>query len=694
MPGFPVGGAGEEGYIPGATIRSGPMKRLFLLVLVALIPVAAVAQKRPMTTDDGLRLHGLSSGLMTPDGTGVLYGVSDLDWDENKRETTYFWIPADSGEAYAYLGKEGGSDPKFSPDGRLLVFKRTVDKKSQLFLMRTTGGEARQLTRHDESVGSYAWLPDSDALVFVADWARPRDEQKEYENGDDGIFVDEGPNGQTAARWQSLYRANVPEGKIARLTRDSLRIGSPAVAPDGRSLAFTVRRENRRNDGWKSEIFGFTFADSSLVRLTRNGAPEGSLEWAPDSRHLAFTAPDTADWDLRNEKIWILDTESGEIGMVSGGFTGNVGTYAFTPDGGSILFNGLLRTNSNLYRLVLDSGEVTALTDVVGTLSVRDFSRDRTRMVYEFSSVTEPPDLFTSSTVSLAPRRLTDLNPMVRDSLVLATAETIRWTSTDGLEVEGMLLTPPRAGGAMPLLLHIHGGPAGVFTNRFSYSAHVWAGLGYLQLMPNVRGSSGYDDALLRGNMNDIGGGDFQDLMTGVDRLAADGLADSTRMAVRGWSYGGILGGWTITQTGRFAAASVGAMVSDWTSEYGPGFNHDVTRWYIGGTPWSNPDEWRYRSALTHAPDVTTPTLILHGIADPTDTEPQSMSFFTALKDLGKEVRYIRFPRELHGFREPRHQRMRDIEEIRWIHEHVTGVEWTPWPAPKAKAAKDGDARE
>lgn len=668
------------------------MKRLFLFVLATAVVLPAAAQKRPMTTDDGLRMRGLSTALITPEGAGVLYGVSDLKWDENKRETTYYYIPADSGEAYAYLAKEGGSDLKLSPDGRFLALKRTVDKKSQLFVLRTEGGEARQLTKHDVSVGSYDWLPGSDALVFVADWARSKEAQKEFEKGNDGIFVDEGPNGQKEARWQSLYHVALPEGKIRRLTRDSLRIGSPSVAPDGRSVAFTVRRENRRNDTWKSEIYRFTIEDSSLVRLTKNGAPEGSIEWAPDSRRLAFMAPDTADWDLRNDKIWILDTATGDIRRVSDGFTGNIRRYAFTPDGGSILFNGQYRTNSNLYRLSLDSGEVTALTDVEGTLSVMDFSRDRTRMVYQYSSVTQSPDLFSSPTVSLSPRRLTDLNPMIRDSLLLADAKTIRWKSADGREIEGLLLTPPDPTRA--LLLHIHGGPAGVFTNRFSYSAHVWAGLGYIQLMPNVRGSSGYDDALLRGNMRDIGGGDFQDLMTGVDLLVDQGLVDSTRMAVRGWSYGGILGGWTITQTGRFAAASVGAMVSDWTSEYGPGFNHDVTRWYIGGKPWTNPDEWRYRSALTHAKNVTTPTLILHGIADPTDTEPQSMSFFTALKDMGKEVRYIRFPRELHGFREPRHQRMRDVEEIRWIHEHVTGSKWAPWPPPKSKKAEDEKAGE
>ncbi len=167
------------------------------------------------------------------------------------------------------------------------------------------------------------------------------------------------------------------------------------------------------------------------------------------------------------------------------------------------------------------------------------------------------------------------------------------------------------------------------------------------------------------------------------------GYADPDRLALRGWSYGGILGGWTITQTDRFKAASVGAMVSDWVSEYGPGFNHDVRLWYIGGTPWDNAEAWRQKSALTHVANVTTPTIIFHGINDTTDTEPQSMMFFAALKDMGKEVRYIRFPREPHGFREPRHQRTRDIEEIRWMQKYVFGEEWTPWEREEEKEEEE-----
>jgi dipeptidyl aminopeptidase/acylaminoacyl peptidase len=287
------------------------------------------------------------------------------------------------------------------------------------------------------------------------------------------------------------------------------------------------------------------------------------------------------------------------------------------------------------------------------------------------------------------PVRLTDANPGFADTFALADMRVVRWRSTDGTEIEGLLHLPIGYvdGARVPLVLNIHGGPAGSWRNSFRASYHIYAGLGYASLSPNVR-SSGYTDRLREGNTvargDGIGMGDYQDLMTGVDALIEQGIADADRLALRGWSYGGILGGWTITQTDRFKAASIGAGVYDWTSEYGPGFNNDVRLWHIGGTPWDNPEGYRRQSALTHVANVTTPTLLLHGMEDTTDTEQQSMMFFTALKDIGKApARYIKFPREPHGFREPRHQRTRDIEEIRWMQKHVLGEDWTPWVRPE-----------
>ena len=656
------------------------MRKLTLLIAFVLAVPVAGQEQRAMTTDDGLDMVRVGDAMISPDGSWVLFSKSELNWEENERETTWWRVSAEGGEPYRYIGDDGGGNFQFSPDGSRLAFIRSVDDESQLFLLPTTGGEAVQLTEHETSISSYAWSEDGSKIIFVAPEPRADEEEKAREAGYDAIFVDEGPNGQQSGNWNNLWLIEVESGVERRLTDNDHRIGSFSVAPSGDRILFTSRTENRRNQQNRSEIQLLEVATGTMLQLTDNSAPEGRLSWAPDGSSFAYTARTDGEWELLLDKIWVMDLDGGSRRIVSGEFDGNIGNFVWAPDASAILFSGLHGTNNNLYRINLGSDSVEQITSSVGSLAPSSFSRDRAKMAYVFQDFDTPADIWVGLTDGTDAVRLTDVNPTITEEIVLGQGEVIRWESRDGTEIEGILMLPAEyQSGPLPLLLHIHGGPAGVFRNSFSASNHVWAGLGYAQLFPNVRGSSGYDDDLLRGNLYDIGSGDYEDLMTGVDELISRGIADPNKLGLRGWSYGGILGGWTITQTDRFKGASVGAMVSDWTSEYGPGFNHDVRLWYIGGTPWDNPDEWRERSALTHVANVTTPTLILHGINDRTDTEPQSMMFFQALKDQGKITRYIRFPREPHGFREPRHQRTRDVEEIRWIQKHVRNIEWTPW---------------
>jgi len=673
-------------------MHTRPLLAGFSLLILSSSPAAAqTGAKRAMTTDDGLDMVGVGQATISPDGSWVLYSRSELDWEENERKTTWWRADVQGGEPYRFIGEEGGSSFTFSPDGAWLAFTRPVDGKAQLFVMRTTGGEAVKLSDHETAVRAFEWAGGGDALVFSADEPRDEELEKRRKAGEDAIIVDEGPNGVDDGAWSNLWWLDVDSGEERRLTGVDHRIGDFAVSPDGERIAFTARFENRRNQSNLSEIFLLDVGSGSITRLTHNEAPEGRLQWAPDGRRISYEAPDDQRWELRQDKLWILDVESGTHRMASGSFDGSIRNYAWEPGGRSILFGGLHRTDTNLFRLDLASASVTRVTSAHGQLSPSSFSKDRTRMAYTFEDFDTPPDVWVGGTDGSETRRLTEANPWIEEQIALARSEIVHWKSRDGLDVEGILVLPAGyESGRLPFLLNIHGGPAGVFTNSFSSRYHVWAGLGYAQLLPNVRGSSGYSDELLRGNMGDIGGGDFDDLMTGVDYVVQRGVADPDSLAVRGWSYGGILGGWTVTQTDRFKAASLGAMVSDWTSEYGPGFNHDVRLWYIGGTPWENADAWREKSALSHVAEVSTPTLLLHGMNDRTDTEPQSMMFFQALKDRGKEVRYLRFPREPHGFREPRHQRTRDVEEIRWIQKYVRGIEWTPWerPAEDKKAEK------
>lgn len=670
-----------------------------IFVLMAALLNGEEKSLRPMTVDDSLNIVRVGNVLLTPDGQWVFFSKTELDWKKNKYATKYYLISSSGKEAeFQYIGEDGGSAFQFSPDGKYLSLKRTVDENSQIFLMRTAGGEAVQLTKHKNSIDDYKWTQDSSMIFFSANEPRSEEDEKKFKAGYDSIFVDEGPNGQTAGRWKNLWVYDIKNKKETKLTDEEFILDDFDISPDGKLVLFTARTSNRRNDRYKSEIFLFDIAAKEKIQMTENNVPEGGIKWAPDVKKFAYLTVDGKEWLNRNTKIFVMDINTKKYHLLSREFEGSIRDITWTPDSKYLFFNGQQKTNSNLYKIELTTGKYEQITNRTGTIRVHAFSRDRSKFLYTFSDYKTPDDLYIDNTVSSNPQRLTDVNPWFEKDILKASMKIVQWKSKNDFEIEGLLHLPPgfKQEDPPPLILNIHGGPAGCFVNSFRPHYHIYAGLGYASLSPNVRGSSGYTDKLREGNTikagDGIGSGDYWDLINGINFVISKGYADPDRLALRGWSYGGILGGWTITQTDRFKAASIGAGVYDWTSEYGPGFNYDVRLWHIGGTPWDNPEGYRRQSAFTYVKNVKTPTLLIHGMRDTTDTESQSMLFFTALKDIGKvPVRYIRVPREPHGFREPRHQRTRDIEEIKWMQKYVQGTDWTPWVRPEEKKSEENE---
>ncbi len=655
----------------------------FFLILLIIIPIYAQEPNlRPMTVDDALNMVRLGNIQMSPDGKWVFFSKSELDWGENKRTTKYFMVPAIGGKAKQFIGKEGGSSFQFSPDGKYLSFKRAVDKNSQVFMMSLNGGEAFQLTHHKNSVESYKWSPDANKIFFTAEEPLGEEEKKEYDLGDDAVFIFEGPNGREEAHWQNLWIFDISTKKEKRLTNEELIINEFDISPDGKRILFAATKQDTDNYFYLSELYLIDVRDPKLVRLTNNKSPEGRILWAPDGKTFVFHAPSDKGNDLTHGYLWIMNPETGEKRKLKKPNQGDMSGLTWTPDGEKLLFNETRRTDLNLYRLDIATEKITAVTNIKGSLRARAYSKDRTKMVYSYSDFNTPPDLYVSPLSKIKPIRLTEANPWINEEIQLADCKVVRWKSKDKMEIEGVLYIPGnlKKETKLPLIVTIHGGPPGHFANRFRAGFHVFTGLGYASFGPNIRGSSSYGDDLLCALQGDVGGGEFDDVMSGVDYLIERGIADPERLGVRGWSWGGILGSWVITQTDRFKAASLGAMVGSWTAESGPGLFWDLKDHYIEGTHWTNPKEWRRVSSLWYVKNVTTPTLLLHGERDMVSTSNQAMMFFYAIKEIGKApVRYIKFPREPHGFREPRHQRRCDIEEIRWLQKYIRGIEWEPW---------------
>jgi dipeptidyl aminopeptidase/acylaminoacyl peptidase len=676
--------------------------------LVSVISIGSIhgQPRRPMTIDDVLNLVQLSAPRISPDGARIIYTVSELGkWKDNKRVTSIWMANADGSNARKFLAHEKDRSAAWSPDGRTIAFLSTRgagastgrpggegDDDPQIWTIATDGGEPQKLTDHKGAIRSFEWTRDGASIVFVAERGKNESERTAEKAGDDAIYVDEGANGQERSDFSEIWRIDVAEKREQAITHDDrLLIEGLRVSPDAKQIAVTYRRENTRNGQFHAEVAVVDAATGALTDVTHNNAPEQNVQWSPDGRTLSYLAPSDTSWELAEAKLWLVDMSAASASRTPrrllGDFNGSVRQYAWAPDGRSIVFGAQSRARGAAYRVAVPGGAVTTIAGGEWSGAVESISADGARGAAIVSRPDAPGEVTIVDLGSGKLSTVTHTNPKVAE-IALAQFRPITWTGRDGLTIEGMLWLPAdyRPGARLPLLLSVHGGPAGVWTVGFRGINQVYTGLGWAVLEPNVRGSSSYGDALLRGNMKDIGGGDYYDLMTGVDKLIADRIADPDRLAIRGWSYGGILGGWTITQTQRFKAASLGAMVADWSSEYAMGFNHDVRLWYIGGAPWESAERYRQQSSYSHIASVTTPTLLLHGERDTTDTIGQSMIYYQGLKDRGVPVRFIRFPREPHGFREPHHERIRDVQEIAWLMKYARGIDW------KAPERPDGDS--
>lgn len=526
------------------------------------------------------------------------------------------------------------------------------------------------------------WQLSRDGTFFLV--VRPEASASGPDAETDAVFVDEGSNGQTRNYSLNLWRYDLRTATLTRITNRDWSINSADLSPDGRRAIVAARPDNQRNTRAKTELFVVDLATGASRQLTHNAAPEADPFWSPDGESVVFFAVRLDRWEFGNGDLWRLDVATGETRNLTPGHTGRFTQAVFSPDGKSLLVSSGYGTTRFPVRIDVASGRITPLVRTEGNVRVGSWSADRRTFAYVYHDFVTPPDVYIGDAAVPADRqrRVTDLNPWVREEIALGSAQRVQWKSFDGRPIEGLLYLPPGDTAVqkpavqkpLPMIVHVACGPGCAWLNSFSCKHQMYAGLGYAQLLPNVRGTSNYDDELMRGNKFDIGGGDRRDLLAGVDAMIARKIADPDHLAIDGWSYGAILAGYTLTQTTRFKAASLGAMVSDWVSEYGAGAHYDLELWFLGGNPWTKPEHWRERSNLTHADRVRTPTLLHHGDEDETDAPFHSMNYFAALRTFGTPARLIRYPGEPHDFRQPLHLRIRDTQDVAWMQWFVRGI--------------------
>ncbi len=589
------------------------------------------------------------------------------------------------------FGEKGEGAPLWSPDGRWVSFLAARGKeeeaKRQIWLMRAAGGEALRLTDVKEGVTAYRWAPDSSRIAFTSrDPHAPEEEQRRKRRDDPAVYEGD-------SRMTHLWTVDVESREAVQRTRGSALTvkGAPSFSPDGSRIVLTAAPTLLLRDE-RDDIYILTLEGDRIEKITSNPGPDRSPVFSPDGRTIAFLTkpnsnqplPDgTQVPELRNARLALYDISTKAVReLADPSFDRIPGEPRFSPAGDRILFTVGDGAYQEIYAYEIAPGRYTKLTEGA-YVTLGGSSRDGSTTAISLESAEAPAEVFVASRDLARRKKLTAMNPEV-ESFALGASEVVTWKSTEGYEVEGVLLKPVgyQEGKRVPLLVVAHGGPTGAHFNyfrmRYGDGGQHWAGQGWSVLYPNPRGSTNYGEEFMRGNLADWGGGDYRDIMAGVDAMVAAGIADPEKLAIQGWSYGGYMTCWTVSQTTRFKAAMIGAGLTNLVSMYGTNDIPNYLGTFFNGTLGPETEHlYRERSGLTYVSQVTTPTLILHGSADERVPIGQPMEFFRALKDRGVPAELVFYPREGHGFQEYYHRLDRMKRQYEWISRSTLGASAT-----------------
>ncbi len=654
---------------------------IVLSLLISGVSPSDAQERRPMTVDDVLELRTVSDPQISPDGRWIAYVVTELDRERDVSDSDIWMVPSEGGTPYrATRGPKRDSAPSWSPDGSWLAFLSDREGKTQVYGISPRGGEAWRVTDWESGVTAFALSSDGTRIAFTAS-AKQSEAEEELEKLRGRPIV---WDSSYATAFSRLWVAPIDEkrraGAVTQRSPDTLHVSGLAWAPDSRALAWAARPSPILRAYRFADVFVQDTVAAEPRRVTSMPGGEGVVEWTSElGLIVAATAHELGTY---NRQLWRVPLAGGEPVSLTGGLDEHAGYVVGA--GGELLVEAAYRTSRRLYRIALEDGLPSGEPQAVGDdrLFVHSFSatRDGRTLAFIGEGPATPPNVYVSSSRRLRPKRLTDVNPQV-SGFALGEHRIVSWKSAaDGEEIEGVLTLPVgyQEGERVPLLLVIHGGPAGVSRNRFAasrgaYPIQVFAGLGYAVLQPNYRGSTGYGERFRGLNRGDISGRDWIDINSGVDHLIEIGIADPERLGIMGWSFGGHHTYWGITQTDRFAAASAGAGANDLISMYSqtdlPEFYHT----YLGPQPWEDFELYEERSAYRNVEEVTTPLLIQVGERDERVPAEQSIQFYEAVKAIGKTpVKLVIYPSEPHGIRSPRHRRDLMLRNVEWF------TRWVP----------------
>lgn len=669
--------------------------RIFVILVMVIQcfinPGVAQDRSNKFSIDHILGIKTPSSLTVSPDGKWVAYVVSRIDEEKNK-SFSQIWMTSTDGEvtipmtaSYANAG-----NPQWNPDGSSLGFTGTrgddEDAKSQVWLLDLRGGEAQQYTHVEQGVSDFLWSPDGSRMLLTI---RDPEPKALDENGEE--VKDEKPKpwvidrlqfkrdyvGYLDRRRNHFYLHNGDDDPI-QITSGDYDDSSPQWSPDGTKIAFVSKREDDPDGNSNSDIWVVSAdpvaGEYPLTQVTTNKGSDSSPDWSPDGTmitHVTVTEPEKLWYATQN--LAVVSADGGNVNILTNDFDRMVSSPKFSSDGNSIYFRAANGGNQPVMSINVDG---TDLKEVIGgELSVRQFDvAIDGRIATIQSSHHTPFEVHMGNGGQM--KRLTKLNDELLTGVNLAKVERLKVSGWNDEEVESFIYYPvghdPDT--AYPTIFVLHGGPVSQHDTAFDTWGQLYAANGYIAVLPNPHGSSGYGSDFTYSLNRQWGVPDFADVDRIADHLVATGISDGDKLGVGGWSYGGILTNYVITKSDRFAGAVTGASEVNHRANYG--HDHYQLQWEIEfGLPWENIDAWEAINPFNDIGKVTTPTLVMGGEHDWNVPIQNSEQLYQGLRRLGIDTQLVVYPNEHHGIRLPSFQRDRFERYLAWHRKYLKGEE-------------------
>ncbi|HKP31192.1 MAG TPA: S9 family peptidase [Chitinophagaceae bacterium] len=641
--------------------------RQLLLTQFLIITFSLIAQDKQLnwTPDQCLKMKNVSAVRPSPDGNKVAYTVREaiMTPDRSEYVNQIFLCNIDgSNTIQLTTGDKNSSNPKWSSDGKYLAYTSNRDGKNNLYVLPVGGGESEKVTDVKTGIGDFEWSSDSRAIAFTMGDKEEEADEKKKKAKEDWYFVDE------TVKQSRLYvlwlqqKDSVGKRVQKLITSENYNINSFNWSPDGKQIVFSHGKTPLVNDAVYSDISIVDVASGNAKKLIASPEGEAGPVFSPDGKYIAYTSStNNVDWSGADH-VRIYSMEDGKSWKLAATPNEEGGIVGWTADSKNIIYTEPSKTLTSIYLLSADGKKATEwMKASKDFLSGAYLNESANTIGFILQNPQQLPQAYVSSVSNYSPVKISNINSD-KSSLALPKTEVIRWKAADGREIEGLLTYPMnyQKGQKVPLILNVHGGPAGVFSqtcvasNGGAYPIAAFAEMGYAVLRPNPRGSTGYGTEFRQANKKDWGGMDYKDLMLGVDEVIKMGLTEEGKLGVMGWSYGGFMSSWIVGHTDRFKAASIGAPVVDLAHQ---NLTDDIAGFlpsYFNSEPWADWAVYDAHSPLRFVQNVKTPVMLQHGEADARVPYTNALMFYHALKRRGVPVKLLALPRQPHGPTEPK----------------------------------------